>query len=269
MSRTIVLFTDFGRGDEFVHAVERAIRSVLPLARIEHATHEIPPFDAYAGAAALLLSAGSLRGTVALAVVDPGVGSRRRPIALGCHTGTWLVGPDNGLLIPAARACGGIREAYEIVPALVALAGVSPTFHGRDLFAPAAAILAASDDGFLVGDPIEPEGLVPAPFEVDERFSVPVQTNVLGIDRFGNVRLCVRAKGIETRVGERFRVATARVTRDAVVSLTFSDVERGEIIIYPDSSGLLAIGVREGRADEVFGVGPSDAVSIEQPRRSL
>ena len=156
--------TDYGRRDGFVAACHGAIAKIAPAARVIDITHEIPPGDVARGAVVLAQTVGDLPTSVHVAVVDPGVGTARRPVALRAPGGL-LVGPDNGLLIWAAEALGGVAEAVELRNPAWLAPKVTRTFHGRDIFAPVAARLAAGQPLSEAGPAIDPADLVrlPAP----------------------------------------------------------------------------------------------------------
>jgi hypothetical protein len=192
---------------------------------------------------------------VHLAVVDPGVGSGRRPLALRDGQGRLHVGPDNGLLLPAADVFGGVAQAHELANADYSLQPVSRTFHGRDLFAPAAAHLAAGVALEELGPQVDPEALVRIEIPQAEVGQNRIRATALVVDRFGNVALNLRREqlgdaelGAGTRVelisrGERFYAVSAR---------TFADAPRGALILYEDSYGSLALAVSRGSAAQLL-----------------
>ncbi|HEX2031999.1 MAG TPA: SAM-dependent chlorinase/fluorinase, partial [Actinomycetota bacterium] len=193
MARPILFLTDYGLDDEFVGVCHAVMARLAPEARVIDLTHGIPPQDVMAGALALSEAVPHAPpDAVYLGVVDPGVGTERRAVAVAAG-GALLVGPDNGLLLLAARALGGVERAVEIDAGRVVSGPVSATFHGRDVFAPAAARLAVSGDLRSLGGGVDPASLVS--LEPDEPRVGPgrLTTTVLGIDRFGNVRLAARA----------------------------------------------------------------------------
>ncbi|HEX2026043.1 MAG TPA: SAM-dependent chlorinase/fluorinase, partial [Actinomycetota bacterium] len=197
MSRPILFLSDFGVDDEYVGLCHAVIARVAPDVRVVDLHHGVPPQDVTTGALTLAHAAAyGPDDAVFLAVVDPGVGTRRRGVAVEAGSGV-LVGPDNGVLALAADALGGARRAVALVPGRVVPWPVSRTFHGRDVFAPAAARLALGAALADVGDPIDTdtlsELLVGEPLVEMGR----VATTVIGIDRFGNVRLGARPADLE------------------------------------------------------------------------
>jgi hypothetical protein len=251
----ITFLTDFGLQDDFVGTCHGVIATIAPDARVIDVTHGVRPGHILQGALVLANTLPYMPAGVHLAVVDPGVGSGRRPLALRDGQGRLHVGPDNGLLLPAADAFGGVARAHELANADYSLQPVSRTFHGRDLFAPAAAHLAAGVALEELGPPIDPEAL--------ERIEIPqpevgqnrIRATAVVVDRFGNVALNLRREqlgdaelGAGTRVelisrGERFYAVSAR---------TFADAPRGALILYEDSYGSLALAVSRGSAAQLL-----------------
>ena len=290
MPPVITFLSDFGWDSGYPAACELVIVHQNPVARVVHLTHSIPAGDVKRGAHMLRLLVAHAPVAVHLAIVDPGVGSRRRALCLECGRGDCLVGPDNGLLLPAAVGLGGIDTAWDLsAPRIRSRAGLegplSRTFHGRDIFAPAAALLLAGEPPAALGRPLDPATLTP-PF-VEEPVVEPsrVITSVSEIDTFGNVQLQlgwpelqkwlgglpavqmptmeillaaqVHGKaggGVGTRGGPR----THRLT---MVS-TYTDLRSGQLGLLADSWGLAAIAQRDGRAADTLGVDLHDTVTL-------
>lgn len=251
MSRPLItLLTDFGQSDSYVGTMKGVILGICPEAALVDLSHEIHP-QAVRQAAYLLSTAAPYfpPGTVHLAVVDPGVGSARRPIAVQTERATY-VAPDNGLL-SLALAADPARLAVHLTESRYHLPQISSTFHGRDVFAPAAAHLASGVDPYQMGDAI------PLPELVQLRAREPVRQldgswlgEVLHVDHFGN--LVTSFQGSE--IGARWSVGLAEELI-ADLNHTFSDVEPGELVAYVGSSGYLEIAEREGSAAARLGVG--------------
>src|SRR5438067_10864983 len=165
------------------------MKRIAPDAHIIDITHGVAPRQVLQGALTLASSLPYMPAGVHLAVVDPGVGSTRRALALRDGDGRIHVGPDNGLLIPAAEKLGGIAEAHELANPAHALESVSRTFHGRDLFSPAAAHLALGVPLAELGPPIDPEALARLDLPQPELGGTRIRCTVLSIDRFGNMQL--------------------------------------------------------------------------------
>jgi S-adenosylmethionine hydrolase len=189
--------TDYGRADGFVAACVGVIARIAPHARVLDVTHDVPPGDVRRGATVLAQAAGYLPPAVHLAVVDPGVGTSRRGLAVVAGAGV-LVGPDNGLLLPAADALGGVTAAYELAEREFWLPDVSRTFHGRDVFAPVAAHLANGVEPSALGPPVAAGDLVRLPEPVVTARPGELTAEVLTIDQFGNVQLAATASDLRT-----------------------------------------------------------------------
>src|ERR671936_2350850 len=189
MARFVTFLSDFGLEDGFVGTCHGVIKLIAPEVQIIDLTHGIPPQNVLHGALVLAKTLEYVPPGVHLAVVDPGVGGARRPLALEDGEGRLYVGPDNGLLVPAAEAGGGIAAAHELANPRYALQPVSRTFHGRDLFAPAAAHLALGVPPAELGPPLDLEVLVRLSVPEPEVVPPRVGATALAVDRFGNVQL--------------------------------------------------------------------------------
>jgi hypothetical protein len=258
----ITFLSDYGHDDEFVGVCHGVIAKICPEAQVLDLTHGIPRHDVRAGALVLRSALPYLPVGVHLAVVDPDVGAERRAVALGLADDRLLVGPDNGLLSLAAQLGGGVVEAVDIARSQYRLEPVSATFHGRDIFAPVAARLAAGVGLAEVGDPCDPDALVaielPQP-RIEEGVLV---ARVVYIDRFGNVQLGVdheQLAGTGLKLGRPVQIELAtRATHDAHYVLTFADVEPGGLLLYEDAQRRLAIAVSHGSAATRLGVAVDD-----------
>jgi S-adenosylmethionine hydrolase len=255
MPPLITFLSDFGLRDDFVGTCHGVIATIAPDARVIDVTHGIRPGHVLQAALVLANTLPYMPAGVHLAVVDPGVGSGRRALALRDREGRLYVGPDNGLLVPGADRFGGVAEAHELANPAYSLQPVSRTFHGRDLFAPAAAHLAAGVPLAELGPPVDPDELVRLEIPRAEVGQNRIRVTALAIDRFGNVALNLTRQdlapvelGAGTRLeltsrGERFYVVAAR---------TFADAPRGQLILYEDSYGSLALAVSNGSAAELL-----------------
>jgi S-adenosylmethionine hydrolase len=267
MSRPITFLSDYGLGDEFVGVVHAVIARICPDARVIDLGHGVPRQDARAGASMLAGALPFAPPGVHLAVVDPEVGARRRAIALlTVDEDRLLVGPDNGLLMPAAERFGGVLEAVEISSSPWRLEPVSATFHGRDLFAPVAARLACGEPLASAGTPVEPAELVALSLPTASVDGGAVETTVVRIDGFGNVELAgshadLGAAGLRLGAPVAARTGARRVV--GVVARTFADVGLGDLIVYEDAGGSLALAVNGGDAATLLGVRGGDAVRLE------
>lgn len=261
---TISFLSDYGHVDEFVGIVHSVIRTLAPEVRVVDITHEIPAHDVRAGGLALARSVQYLAPGVVLAVVDPGVGTARRGVAVEVGDGAAvLVGPDNGLLAPAVAMVGGATRAVELTSDEHRLAALGATFDGRDVFAPAAAHLCAGVALGELGPDIDPSGLRPGVLPLPQWEDDGLGAEVLWVDRFGNVQLNLGPDdldplGSEDRVGVRIEgvLRTARRVR------AFGELAPGELGLVVDSYGLLALVSDQRSAATELRVGPSHAVTL-------
>ncbi len=264
MTRPVAFLSDFGLDDVFVGVCHGVLARGAPSSRVIDLTHAVPPQDVERGALLLARSVPYLPDdTVYLAVVDPGVGTARRPLALRTEHGAALVGPDNGLLSLALPALGEVAAAVAVTSPEVILRPTSATFHGRDVFAPAAAHLAAGGALDDLGEAVDPTTLIVLPTPSASAAPGSLRCRTIGVDRFGNIELsATRADlGAASLDGEpaldaevpagHVRVAGAR---------TFGDVNAGDAALIVGSSGWLTIAVNGGNAAESFGVSVGDPV---------
>jgi S-adenosylmethionine hydrolase len=255
----ISLTTDYGTFDGFVAACHGAIARIAPDVRVIDVTHHVPPADVARGAAVLAQTAPHLPLSVHVAVVDPGVGTARRGIAIGTPNGV-LVGPDNGLLIWAAEALGGIEATVELANKDWFRRDVSHTFHGRDVFAPAAARIAAGAALGDAGPSVDQDTLVRLPEPVVAVGDGWLEAEVMTVDRFGNVQLAAGGAMLAGLGNDLLIGGNVRARRGN----TFQDVAAGDLLVYEDSAGRVAIAVNGGRAVVVMSVRPGDIVRITQ-----
>ena len=240
MSRIITLLTDFGTADGYVGEVKGTLLSLAPGTTLVDVAHDLPAGDVVAGCFVLGRMWRTFpEGTVHLAVVDPGVGSARRALAAEAG-GQFFVAPDNGLLSDVLAAAPG-RVVSLAVPA-----GASRTFHGRDVFAPAAARLAGGASLRDLGTPLaDPVRLEPAALVVEGSDLVG---EVIHVDRFGTL--------ITNLPGDRVAAAATvkAAGRGFPLGATFADVPPAEPVAFVGSGGTVEIAVRDGRADVVLGL---------------
>lgn len=260
----ITFLSDFGLKDDFVGTCHGVMKRIAPEAQIIDITHGIPPTSILQGALVLANTIGFMPVGVHLAIVDPGVGGPRRPLALRDAEGRLYVGPDNGLLLPAAGKAG-IEVAHELANPAYALESISRTFHGRDLFAPAAAHLASGVPLTELGPPVDPDVLVrldlPEPVVADGA----ILATVLYVDSFGNIVLNldrddVEALGIVS--GTRVELELAGERYYAVMARTFTDARAGDVILYEDSYKNMSIAISRGNAARMLHAVPGQRVRI-------
>ncbi len=257
--------TDYGDQDGFAASCRGVIARIAPTVRVLEVTHAVPPQDVRRGAAVLAQTIAYLPPAVHLAVVDPGVGTDRRGIAVLAGDSV-LVGPDNGLLVPAAAALGGPRGAYELAEPAYRLPVVSRTFHGRDVFAPAAAHVAAGVPPERLGPPVDLASLTRLPLPVTRVGAGMVDTEVLTVDRFGNVQLDATGADLaraNLNSGSSLSVHLAERTVPAVRGDVFEDVGFGEPVVLVDSAGRAAVAIRNGSAAGRLRLGVGDRVRLE------
>lgn len=266
--RMITFLSDFGYDDVFVGLCHAVIAAIAPDVPVIDLTHAIPPQDVLRGALALADSVSSTPGAVHLAVVDPGVGSRRRGVVVVTEAGT-LVGPDNGLLLPAVHELGGINAVFELREPRYRRERVARTFHGRDVFAPAAAHLARGAQPETFGPRIRPETLVEVPVPVARVTRGLVAAQVRAIDRFGNIQLPVRVADLErAELAAQATIELVTPVRRLEVPrvATFSELEPGAIGLLEDAFGWIAISVNRGSAAAVLSLSVFDDVRLALPR---
>lgn len=276
---TISFLTDYGTTDEFVGVVKAVIRDLAPHVTVVDLTHGIPPFDVQAGALALARCIAYVPAGVVLAVIDPGVGTTRRAVAIEVAGGAGvLVGPDNGLLAPAVAVAGGAERAVELTNPEYQLATPGATFAGRDVFAPAAAHLCNGVPLTELGPEIDPGLLLPAtvplprtePAEDDGREVVFAQ--VLWVDRYGNCQLNVGPDDLPEDWGPHvqlryhthttFADPSGMQTRSAIRATSFADLGGGTVGLVLDSYGMLAVCLDQRSAAEELGLTAGDQVIL-------
>jgi S-adenosylmethionine hydrolase len=260
----VTLLTDYGPGSEHVGALHAVLAREAPGAERIDLAHDLTAGDVRAGALALARLAPELPGAVHLAVVDPGVGTDRGMVAVEAG-GQVLVGPDNGLLGWAADALGGVDRVHTLENPAFRLTPVSRTFHGRDVFAPAAAHLAAGVDPGELGPELDPGRLMrlerPAVLAGGGR----VAGSVVAVDHFGNLGLDLRRQDLEAAgvaVGDPVEVRAGERAHRVTVGETFASVPAGELVLHEDSFGSLALAVNRGRAADRLGLGAGDPVEV-------
>ncbi|MCU0306707.1 MAG: SAM-dependent chlorinase/fluorinase [Thermoleophilia bacterium] len=258
----LAFLTDYGPGTEHVGALHAVAAAAAPGAERLDLAHDVEPGDVRWGAILLARLSGLLpAGAVVVAVVDPGVGTGRRGLVVTTPGGVRVVGPDNGLLglLGAGAAHELTAEAHRRHP-------VSATFHGRDVFAPAGAHLAAGGEVADLGPGVDPASVVrprlPAPYGAAGR----VEAMTVGRDRFGNLSLWAGPEVLEAagmRPGDRVWVLAGAGRQRAAVGVTFADVPRGGLLVHVDSHGLVALAVNGGSALERVRAAPGEVVALE------
>jgi S-adenosylmethionine hydrolase len=253
-TRFVSFLSDYGLADEFVGVCKAVIYRVEPAARIVDVTHEIPAHDVRAGALTLARAVQYLPGGVILAVVDPGVGTDRRALAVEVEGG-HLVGPDNGLLAPAVAMLGGARRAVTLSNADYQLEGPGPTFAGRDVFAPAAGYLASGVDLAELGEAVDPVSLMPGVVPLSQEEDGALVGEVLWVDRFGNLQLNIDPGELEAQgvhPGGTVQVRAGGETRTARWLQTYAEAGQNELALVVDSYGMASLAFdRRSAAEEL------------------
>ena len=257
----ITFTSDYGLEDHFVGVCHGVMARVAPGVRVLDVSHAVGAQDVRQGAMVLAQAVPYLPRAVHLAVVDPGVGTGRGMVAVEAG-GQVLVGPDNGLLVWAAEALGGVERAHALQNPAYRLGRVSRTFHGRDVFAPAAAQLAAGVELAELGPAVDPERLVRL-----ERVAARVDGGraagrVVAVDHFGNLALDLRRDDLRLAAGDAVEVRVGGRAHRAVFGETFAAVPAGGLVLHEDSFGSLAVAVNLGRAADRLGAAPGDPVEV-------
>ena len=265
---TISFLSDYGRRDEFVGVVHSVVRSIAPAVAVLDITHDIAPYDVRAGGLALARSAQYLVPGVVLAVVDPGVGTGRRAVAVEVGDGqSYLVGPDNGLLAPAVAMVGGATAAITLDNPEYHLASPGPTFDGRDVFGPAAAVLAAEQAAITdLGPPLPNDSLTPLLLPLVEPEGAGIRGEVWWLDQFGNCQTNVSAEDLTAlgaSPGGEVTLQVGGTEYELPWVAAYGEVEPGQPLLHLDSYGLIAIAVREGSAAERLNLSEGHQVVLQ------
>jgi hypothetical protein len=271
MARPIVFLSDFGYRNEWVGICHSVIAASAPGSRIVDLSHGVPPLDVRAGALLLHDSRRFLPAdAIVLAVVDPSVGSDR-DLVVETQRGRLLVGPDNGLLGFLWTADGGVAHAHEITLERIILHPVAPSFHARDVLAPAAAFVAAGGSPSELGAELDPEGLATLDFPAATVERGKIECEVLDLNRFGNVLLNVTSNDFEAAGLDQAQAVTIDATGGSATARrvsTYTDVESGDWGLIVDPRGWLSVirGNPANAAEGLGGVQPGDPIWLTAPR---
>jgi hypothetical protein len=260
----ITFLSDFGLKDDFVGTCHGVMKRIAPEAQIIDITHGIPPTAVLEGALVLANTIGYMPVGVHLAVVDPGVGGPRRALALRDREDRLYVGPDNGLLLPAASKAG-IVAAHELATPEYALETISRTFHGRDLFSPAAAHLARGVALEALGPPLDPDSLVSLDLPKPSLVDGTLVATLLYVDSFGNIALNLTRDDVEQLgivSGTRVELELAGERYYAVMARTFADARSGDVILYEDSYRNMSVAISRGSAARMLHAMPGQSIRI-------
>ena len=245
--------------------MKSVVRTIAPHATVIDITHEVPPHDVRAGSLALVRSVQYLAPGVVLAVVDPGVGTDRRAVAVEVADGEGVfVGPDNGLLASAVAMIGGATRAVELTNTEYHLPAPGPTFAGRDIFGSVAAHLCNGTDLAELGPLVDPITLRPGVLPIPREEGGAVHAEVLWVDRYGNMQLNLSPEEIEA-LGERVSLRWSDQVRTARRVHTYGDIKAGEVGLVVDSYGLVSIALDRLSASAQLRIRPGDGVTLSAP----
>ncbi len=265
--RPVCFLSDFGLADDFVGTCKGVMLGIAPGVPIVDLTHEVSTFAVESGAEILEHATHYMPAdTVYLAVVDPGVGTGRRKLALRSQGGALLVGPDNGLLVPAAESLGGVSEVVALTNERYHLKPISNTFHGRDIFAPIAAHLAAGAELAGLGEAVDPSSLVrlEPPGAVSDA-GEGLLTRIISIDRFGNARLSLSQEESGLAYGDDLQVDVGDGKMSVRYVETFGSAKAGELMLVPDSHWRVSLAINKGNAAQALALGIGGKVRLFPP----
>jgi S-adenosyl-L-methionine hydrolase (adenosine-forming) len=260
----ITFLTDYGLENKFIGSCRGVIAKIAPDSQVLDITHLVPRGDIRHGALVLEQAVPYLPEGVHLAIVDPGVGTSRRALAVVVE-GHVFVGPDNGLLPPAIDWLGTVTAVHELTEPSFMLRPLSNTFHGRDVFSPFAAHIAAGAEPADLGPAIDPATLVRLPVPVRRMDGDKAEGEVLIVDRFGNLQTSVNEemlRAIGATPGSMLEISGNGSIYKVPYVKTFASVPEGELLAHVDSAGALAIAVNLGDATEVLGIGTADLFAV-------
>jgi S-adenosyl-L-methionine hydrolase (adenosine-forming) len=263
--RPICFISDYGLSGELVGICKGVMMGVAPGVSIIDVTHSIPEFDVVRGAETLRHATGYMPDdAVYLAVIDPEDKPVRRELAAEASSGVYLVGPDNGLLLPAAEALGRVRRAVLLTNPDYHLHPVSNSFHGRDVFSPVAAHLAVGADLGDLGEDVAPASLSPIDFPRPRREGDGLAAEIIDIDSFGNARLSATPQDLDLGYGAHVEISVRDETMDATYVQTFGASENGDLVLLTDSHWRLSLAVNKGNAARALLLSPGDEVRIRR-----
>ncbi len=258
MPPTISFLSDYGHEDDFVGVCHGVMARIAPEARVIDVTHGIPRHNVRAGALVLRNALPYMPAGVHLAIVDPEVGAERRAVAIRCaEDERVLVGPDNGVLSLAVERFGGAVEAMDVGRSAWRLEPVSATFHGRDIFAPVAARLAAGGPLAEAGEPCDSDSLARIELPRPQADDGGLTAHALAVDRFGNVILDATHEDLDgsgIKLGRPLELEVGPQRFTAWYAVTFADVRAGELLVYEDAYRTLAVAVNRGNAAQLLGL---------------
>jgi hypothetical protein len=265
VSKPVSFLSDFGLVDEFVGVIHGVLHRLAPGSTVIDITHGIARGDVRAGALALTRAIQYLPSGVVLAVVDPEVGTNRRAIAVETEFGAFI-GPDNGLLSLAVAMVGGASRIISIENPEVVIPSAGATFQGRDVFAPAAGMLASGEASIEeLGPEVDPGSVRPLLLPLPSIEPTRVSGEVLWVDGYGNAETNIGPEDLALaggQLGGLIEVRAGGAIHELPWVRAYAEVAEGEGLLHADSAGLLALAVRGGRADVVFSLSAGAGVTL-------
>jgi len=261
--RPICFISDYGLSGELVGICKGVMMGIAPHVSIIDVTHDVSEFGVVRGAETLRHATRYMpEDAVYLAVIDPEDKTERRALAVEAQSGAYLVGPDNGLLLPAAEVMGGVARAVHLTNPRYHVQPVSNTFHGRDIFPPVAAHLAAGTDLGDLGEDVIPASMAPIDFPEARRESGGLVAEIIDIDRFGNARLSATQGDIDLGYGAPVEIGVRDDIMDARYVQTFGASETGDLVLVIDSHWRLSLAINKGNASRALLLSLGDEVRI-------
>lgn len=261
----ITLTSDFGVQSQGIGMMEGVIFKINPKIKVIHLMHGLPDFN-IVHAARTMETVQYLAAGYHICIVDPGVGSQRKPLAIKVKRGDVLIGPDNGVLIPATRILGGIIKAVEITNPQYMNQPVSPIFHGRDIFAPAAAWLSLDVPLEKLGPSLDQKNLIKAPYEEAMIQNSQIKAMVISTNKFGSCHLNILPPlwdktGID--IGQLIKIKYKKQIIQLPYQVTFSDVGKGKPLIIKDDYGRMEIALNQGSFCKKYKIKTGDRIVIK------
>ncbi|MDP3765432.1 MAG: SAM-dependent chlorinase/fluorinase [Nanoarchaeota archaeon] len=262
----ITLTSDFGVQSQGVGIMEAVALEINPEAHVIHLMHGLPDFNLFY-AARTMETVNYMPVGYHVCVVDPGVGTKRKPIIIETRRGDFLIGPDNGVLIPATRFLGGIKKVVEITNKKYMRQPVSPVFHGRDIFTPAAAYLSKGVKMADFGKEINPKNLVKAPYEEAIVKGNEINAKIISINKFGSLHLNIMHSAwdrFNVKIGEKVKLKFNKKMIDAPFFVTFGDVTKGTPLIFKDDYGRIEVALNQGSFIKKYPVKTGEDILIRK-----
>ncbi len=244
----ITLTSDFGVQTQGVGIMQAVALEINPDAHVIHLMHGLPDFDLFY-AARTMETINYVPVGYHVCVVDPSVGTKRKPIIIKVGRGDYLIGPDNGVLIPATRFIGGIKKVVEITNKKYMRQPVSPVFHGRDIFTPAATYLSKGVKMEEFGKELSQKDLAKAPYEEAKIKGKEIYAKVISINKFGSLHLNIMQSvwdKFNVKIGDNLNLKFNRKSVDVPFFTTFGDIAKGRPLIFKDDYGRMEIAINQG-----------------------